>query len=88
MKPGLLDDIVLHGLRKTAARMMAEGLCSTLEIMAITGHKSLKEIERYTRAANQNMLGSAAILKLEQKAKRTVSGKRTPSPSGKQWSAF
>jgi hypothetical protein len=58
------------------------GLCITHETASITWHKSLKEIERYTREANQRMLASAAILKLEQNAKRTSSGKRTPAPSG------
>ena len=81
---GLPDDVVMHGLRKKAACMLADGLCSTLEIMAITGHKSLKEIERYTREANQKRLASAAILKLEQNEKRTRSGKRTPTQSGKR----
>jgi hypothetical protein len=81
---GLPDDIVMHGLWKTAARMLANGLRSTHEIASITGHKSHKEIERYTREANQRMRASAAILKLEQNEKRTSSGKRTPAPSGKQ----
>jgi hypothetical protein len=56
---GLPDDILMHGLRKTAACMLADGLCNTHEIASITGHKSLKEIERYTREANQRMLGAA-----------------------------
>jgi len=50
---GLPDACVMHGLRKTAARMLAEVGCPALEIMAVTGHKSLAEIERYTRAADQ-----------------------------------
>jgi enterobacteria phage integrase len=73
---GLPDDIVMHGLRKTAARMLAEAQCSVHEIMSITGHKSLKEVQCYTEAANQKLLASAAILKLERNVKRTSSGKR------------
>jgi hypothetical protein len=69
----------MHGLRKTAACMLADGLCSTHEIASISGHKSLKEIERYNREANQRMLASA-----EQNEKRTSSGKRSPVPSGKR----
>jgi hypothetical protein len=49
--------------------VLADGLCGTQEIASITGHKSLKEIERYTREANQRMLASAAKLKLEQTRK-------------------
>jgi len=81
---GLPDDVVMHGLRKTAAVMLANGLCGVLEIASITGHKSLKEIERYTREANQKKLSNAAILKLEQNEKRTASGKRMSSPGGKR----
>jgi integrase len=57
----------MHGLRKTAARMLAEVGCSTHEIVSITGHAALAEIERYT--ANQKLLASAAILKLERTRK-------------------
>jgi len=46
---GLPDACVMHGMRKTAARMLAKAGCSALQIASITGHKSLAEIERYTR---------------------------------------
>jgi integrase len=81
---GLSDECVLHGLRKTAARALAEAGCTVHEIQAITGHKSLAEVERYTKAASQKAGATAAILKLEANAKRTASGKRTPRRSGKQ----
>jgi hypothetical protein len=35
-----------------------------LEIMSITGHKSLAEGERYVRAANQRTMSRAAIAKI------------------------
>jgi enterobacteria phage integrase len=50
-----------HGLRKAAARRLAEAGCSASEIMAITGHKTLAEVERYTRAAEQERLARRAI---------------------------
>jgi enterobacteria phage integrase len=50
-----------HGLRKAAARRLAEAGCSASEIAAITGHKTLAEIERYTRAADQERLARQAI---------------------------
>jgi integrase len=81
---GLPDECVLHGLRKTAARALAEAGCTTHEIAAITGHKSLAEVERYTKGASQRTGATAAIHKLEANAKRTASGKRTPRQSGKQ----
>jgi hypothetical protein len=35
-----------------------------VEIMAITGHKSLAEVERYVRAANQKRMSETAIEKV------------------------
>jgi integrase len=83
-RAGLPEACVMHGLRKTAARMLAEVGCSALEIMSITGHRSLPEVERYARAANQKKLATAAILKLAQNANRTASAKRTSGRSAKQ----
>jgi len=61
---GLPKECVAHGLRKAAARRLAEAGCSEHEIMSVTGHKSLKEVERYTKEVAQRQLASAAILKL------------------------
>jgi len=55
-----------HGLRKAAARRLAEAGCSASEIMAITGHKTLAEVERYTRAAEQERLARQAIKRQSQ----------------------
>jgi integrase len=52
-----------HGLRKAACRRLAEAGCSTLEIMSITGHRNLKEVETYVQAVNQKRLARAAIAK-------------------------
>jgi integrase len=73
----LPDACVMHGLRKTAARMLAEAGCSAHQIASITGHRSLKEIERYTKAADQKRMASAAIHRLEQNGNRTQTAKRT-----------
>jgi len=61
---GLPARCVAHGLRKAAARRLAEAGCSASEIAAITGHRTLKEVERYTRAADQTRLATAAIIRL------------------------
>ena len=61
---GLPGRCVLHGLRKAASRRLAEAGCSAHEIMSITGHKSLEEVERYCAAARQKQLGQGAIQKL------------------------
>ena len=52
-----------HGLRKAAARRLAEAGCTAHEIGAITGHISLSELVRYTRAADQRRLAEAALAK-------------------------
>lgn len=58
-----------HGLRKAAARRLAEAGCTAHEIAAITGHASLREVQRYTKAVDQRRLGISAMNKM-----RTVSG--------------
>jgi enterobacteria phage integrase len=63
---GLPQRCKSHGLRKAAARRLAEAGCSASEIMAITGHKTLAEVERYTRAAEQEQLARRAILRQSQ----------------------
>jgi integrase len=62
---GLPDDCRVHGLRKAAGRRLADAGCTPHEIMAVLGHKSLSEAERYTRGADQKRLASAAVIKLE-----------------------
>jgi integrase len=42
-----------HGLREAACRRLAEAGATVHEIAAISGHKSLKEIQRYTEAVDQ-----------------------------------
>jgi integrase len=56
---GLPERCNAHGLRKAAARRPAEAACSASEIAAITGHKTLAEVERYTR--DQERLARQAI---------------------------
>ncbi|WP_186767240.1 tyrosine-type recombinase/integrase [Devosia ginsengisoli] len=56
-----LPECTSHGLRKAAARRMAEAGCSNKEIMAITGHQTDKEVTRYTKAADQIKLADRAM---------------------------
>jgi integrase len=49
---GLPEKATFHGLRKAAARRLAEAGCSASLIASITGHRSLKEVEFYTRSAD------------------------------------
>lgn len=63
---GLPSNSSPHGLRKAACRRLAESGCTALEIMSITGHRDIKEIERYTKAAEMKRLSRAAMAKSEQ----------------------
>src|SRR5215470_17842672 len=58
-----LEHCSAHGLRKAAARRLAEAGCTAHEIGAITGHVSLAELVRYTKAADQRRLAEAAMTK-------------------------
>jgi len=52
-----------HGLRKAACRRLAEAGCSANEIASISGHASLDEVARYTKAADQARLARNALRK-------------------------
>lgn len=60
-KAGLPKECKAHGLRKALLRRLAEAGKSAKQIAAMSGHKSLKEIERYTEAADQAMLAEQAM---------------------------
>jgi integrase len=53
-----------HGLRKAAATRLAEAGCTPHEIAAVTGHSTLREIERYTKAVEQSRMADAAMAKI------------------------
>jgi site-specific recombinase XerD len=60
-----LSDCSSHGLRKAIARRMAEAGMSPHQIQAITGHTTLKEIERYTKAVRQKLMAETAMRGLD-----------------------
>lgn len=61
---GLPKGCSVHGLRKAACRRLAEAGCSANVIASISGHRTLKEVARYTAAADQERLANAAICAL------------------------
>jgi integrase len=60
-----LPHCTFHGLRKAAASRLAEAGATVHEIAAITGHATLKEIERYTKTADRKRLAAKAIAKMK-----------------------
>jgi integrase len=59
---GLPKHCSAHGLRKAGCRRLAEAGCSANEIAAWSG-QSLREVERYTRAADQARLARNAMVR-------------------------
>jgi integrase len=74
---GLPKGTAAHGFRKATCRRLAEAGCSALQIMAISGHRSLSEVQRYCSAAEQEGLARAA------QAKRRAFETETKTSSGK-----
>jgi site-specific recombinase XerD len=61
---GLPKGRCTHGLRKASLRRLAEHGSTTKEIASVSGHRSLKEVERYTAKADQAHLARSAFAKL------------------------
>jgi integrase len=72
---GLPKGTAAHGFRKAACRRLAEAGCSASEIMSVSGHKSLSEVQRYCAAADQVRLARAA----QAKARRSETETKTSS---------
>lgn len=67
-----LENGSIHGLRKTASAMLAQSGCTEQEIMAITGHRTSKEVIRYTRSASQKVRAANAMQKLSVDERRNA----------------
>lgn len=60
-----LPNCTAHGLRKACARRLAEAGATAHEIMAVTGHKTLAEAQRYTEKVQRAGLADKAMEKLQ-----------------------
>ena len=60
-----LPQCTAHGLRKAMATLLAQRGCSAHEIQSITGHVTLAEVERYTKAVEKSKLADAAMEKFK-----------------------
>lgn len=63
-----------HGLRKATAARLAERGATPHEIMAITGHQTLGEVQRYTKAAQMRGLADAGMALLPNRKKAEENG--------------
>jgi integrase len=59
-----LQGFSAHGLRHTACTRLANAGATGHEIAAWSGHRTLREVSRYTRSADQRVLARAAETKL------------------------
>ncbi len=79
---GLPAGLSPHGLRKAACRRLAEAGCTAPQLMAISGHRTLSEAQKYIEAANRAKLakeGMGKVTRMTRAAeKRTNAVKPAP----------
>jgi hypothetical protein len=51
----------MHGLRKAWCRRAAEAELSEAQIMAVSGHKTSREVQRYIKMIDRERLAKQAI---------------------------
>ena len=61
----------MHGLKKGGMRRLAEAGGTAHELMAISGHKTLTEVQRYTKDADRKKLADSGMAKLGGQSKNT-----------------
>jgi integrase/recombinase XerD len=69
LKPVLCDDgrtrsFRAHGLRKSSLRAMAHAGCTGVEMMQVSGHSSLKQLQEYLDEVEQEQMADSAMEKL------------------------
>jgi hypothetical protein len=68
---GLPAHCRLHGLKKAGMRRLAEAGNTTHELMAISGHRTLAEVQRYTEDADRKRLAESGMAKLRGQSENT-----------------
>lgn len=63
-----------HGLRKSCGRRLAEAGCSAHEIMAILGHETLSEAQKYTKDADRKRLAASGMARITTMPKKKLKG--------------
>jgi integrase len=58
---GLPNGLSAHGLRKARARLIAEKNGSAHAVAAVTGHKTISEVQRYTAQYDRRKLAVEAM---------------------------
>lgn len=68
---GLPPECATHGLRKAGAVIAAENGATDLQLMAVFGWRTIKEAQRYTRAARRKVMAATGAPLLERTEKAT-----------------
>ena len=79
---GLPSRCRLHGLKKGGMRRLAESGNTTHELMAISGHRTLSEVQRYTEDADRKRLADSGMAKRRDQRENSEVANLTPQ-SGK-----
>lgn len=61
---GRMRNYRAHGLRKAALRILAHAGATGVELMAVSGHSSLKQLQEYLDEVDQERAADAAFMKL------------------------
>lgn len=64
------EGLTFHGLRHTAATMLADVGCDTRDIMAVTGHRTEATVAIYTQEADRRRRAKSAVKRLEKAQSR------------------
>jgi len=67
-----------HGLRKAALRALAHAGCTAPEIMAVSGHATLTQVQVYIEEAEQDRMADAAMKKRMAAGTETATGTYKP----------
>jgi integrase len=68
----------LHGLKKGGMRRLAESGNTTHELMAISGHRTLTEVQRYTEDADRKRLADSGMAKRRDQRENSEVANLTP----------
>ena len=74
----------LHGLKKGGMRRLAEDGATTHELMAVSGHLSLSEVQRYTADADRERLADQVMAKKRQSETKNSDVTNYEAPLHKQ----
>lgn len=82
---GLPKRCRLHGLKKGGMRRLAEVGNTAHELMAISGHKTLSQVQHYTMEADRKRLATSGMAKRQTENKQVATlGARSGNPASKR----